>query len=303
MLGEAALDAVVVCTPHDAHAEPTIAALEAGHHVLVEKPMALTTRDAEAMVAAADRAGRTLMVGTNARGRGLWRAARQQLNAGAIGRMRQINAVYYTDNRWMWEPERRPEWVRLFLEETEPITATLLASALEWRGQPAHMGGGMFVDIGAHLVDTMLWLADGIPKRVMAFTEAAGLPVDCFLSAQAVLTNGVQLTCSYGAGVAGGETPLYGQGRLTITGDRGGVFAEWRGYNLDAVTALWVEQEGVRTDITAVEEDTTAAAAFVATILDGTPNLCPGDEGARAVAFTESVYRAATTGSVVEVAS
>src|SRR5262245_26926605 len=56
------LDAVVVCNT-GSHAEPAIAAAEAGKHVLVEKPMATATADAEAMVAAADKSGVALMVG------------------------------------------------------------------------------------------------------------------------------------------------------------------------------------------------------------------------------------------------
>ena len=54
---EVGLDAVVVSTPHNAHTAPTLARLERGRHVLVDKPMALTSEDARAMVAAARRPG------------------------------------------------------------------------------------------------------------------------------------------------------------------------------------------------------------------------------------------------------
>ncbi len=54
MLEKSALDAVVVCTPPNAHAEPTLAALERGLHVFVEKPMALASADAQCMVASAN---------------------------------------------------------------------------------------------------------------------------------------------------------------------------------------------------------------------------------------------------------
>ena len=54
MLDQADLDAVIVCTPHDAHTEPTLAALARGLHVLVEKPMALRSLDARAMIEAAE---------------------------------------------------------------------------------------------------------------------------------------------------------------------------------------------------------------------------------------------------------
>ena len=70
MLEQTALDAVVICTPNNLHAAPAIAALERGLHVLVEKPMTLTSQSAQAMIQAAQQAQRVLMVGYNARG---WR--------------------------------------------------------------------------------------------------------------------------------------------------------------------------------------------------------------------------------------
>jgi predicted dehydrogenase len=72
MLDQAELDAVVVSTPNYLHTEHTLAALQQGLHVLVEKPMALTSQDACAMVKAAERVGRALIVGYNARGMGSW---------------------------------------------------------------------------------------------------------------------------------------------------------------------------------------------------------------------------------------
>jgi myo-inositol 2-dehydrogenase/D-chiro-inositol 1-dehydrogenase len=73
MLEKSALDAVVIATPPNAHAEPTLAALERGLHVFVEKPIALASADTQRMVEAVAKAGRTLMVGYNARGMGNWR--------------------------------------------------------------------------------------------------------------------------------------------------------------------------------------------------------------------------------------
>src|SRR5262245_21115968 len=64
MLDDGGLDAVVVCTPHGTHAEIVRAALDAGLHVFVEKPMCITLTDADAIVAARDRAGTVVQVGT-----------------------------------------------------------------------------------------------------------------------------------------------------------------------------------------------------------------------------------------------
>src|SRR5438128_4476594 len=64
LLDAGGLDALVVCSPAGTHAEVVLAALDAGLHVLVEKPMCITLADADAIVAARDRAGRVVQVGT-----------------------------------------------------------------------------------------------------------------------------------------------------------------------------------------------------------------------------------------------
>ena len=79
------LDVVVVCTPHPSHAELTIAALEAGAHVLCEKPLAPEVREADAMIDAANRTGRLLGVCFQQRFRPVIAAARRLLDEGRLG--------------------------------------------------------------------------------------------------------------------------------------------------------------------------------------------------------------------------
>src|SRR5262245_20432338 len=99
MLDNADLDAVVVSQAHHYHVEPTLGALERGLHVLVDKPMALRGRDAWAMVAAAERAERVLMVCYSSRADGQWQSLKRQLDAGIIGQLRQINCSVTTYRR------------------------------------------------------------------------------------------------------------------------------------------------------------------------------------------------------------
>src|SRR5437867_286284 len=79
------VDAVVVATPFDAHFEPTVGALRAGKHVLVEKPFATTTEEAHGMADEAARAGRVLMVGFNLRYEPRYRMVKDWLGAGDRG--------------------------------------------------------------------------------------------------------------------------------------------------------------------------------------------------------------------------
>lgn len=95
------IDAVYIATPHAMHAEQTIAALQAGKHVLVEKPMALSTAECDAMVDAARENGRSLGVAYYRRGYPSVRRVRDLLRAGAIGRIQwgSLNNEFPTSHR------------------------------------------------------------------------------------------------------------------------------------------------------------------------------------------------------------
>ncbi|MGP4031117.1 Gfo/Idh/MocA family protein [Pseudarthrobacter sp. 1C304] len=125
------IDVVDIVTPGGSHAEIAIAALEAGKHVLCEKPLANTLEEAEAMAAAADRAGKGVfsMVGFTYRRVPAASFARDLVRSGAIGEVRQVRAAYLQD--WLVDAEA-------------PLT---------WRLQKEHAGSGALGDLGAHAVD------------------------------------------------------------------------------------------------------------------------------------------------------
>ncbi|TWD84768.1 putative dehydrogenase [Kribbella amoyensis] len=126
------VDLVDVCTPGDSHAEIAIAALEAGKHVLCEKPLANTVAEAEAMTAAADAAaakGIRSMVGFTYRRVPAIGLARKLVADGRIGTIRHVRAQYLQD--WIADPE----------------------APLSWRLDKEKAGSGALGDIGAHIVD------------------------------------------------------------------------------------------------------------------------------------------------------
>lgn len=98
LLDHGRVEAVAVCTPASAHAEPALAALDAGKHVFVEKPLALTLEDAGTLVERAETSSGVTMVGFNLRWHRLVRQARELLREGRIGRVTAI-ATRYTDER------------------------------------------------------------------------------------------------------------------------------------------------------------------------------------------------------------
>lgn len=123
------IDVIDIVTPGASHAEIAIAALEAGKHVLCEKPLANTLEEAEAMAAAAERADGRAMVGFTYRRVPAASFARDLVQSGAVGEIRQVRAVYLQD--WLVDPEA-------------PLT---------WRLQKDAAGSGALGDLGAHAVD------------------------------------------------------------------------------------------------------------------------------------------------------
>ncbi|SNS04997.1 Gfo/Idh/MocA family protein [Actinomadura mexicana] len=124
---------VDICTPGDSHAEIAVAALDAGKHVLCEKPLANSVAEAEAMAAAAERArerGVRSMVGFNYRRVPAVTLARRLVDEGRIGAVRHVRAQYLQD--WLADPRA-------------PFT---------WRMDRDRAGTGALGDIGAHIIDT-----------------------------------------------------------------------------------------------------------------------------------------------------
>jgi 1,5-anhydro-D-fructose reductase (1,5-anhydro-D-mannitol-forming) len=137
LLADPAVDAVVIATPNSLHAAQAIAALRAGKHVLVEKPMATDVGEARAMVAAARTAGRRLGIGFHFRHHGLLAEARRQIAAGAIGTVMQVTAQFN-------------------LTSSPPPRLTIAHSP--WKRDPAQMGGaGALMGMGVHLIDLVRW--------------------------------------------------------------------------------------------------------------------------------------------------
>lgn len=140
LLARSDVDVVLISTPNHLHAEMAVAALEAGKHVLLEKPMATCAAEAERIAAKARECGRILMVGMNNRFRPDAQQLKRYLEGGAFG------DVYHVRTGWL----RRagiPSWSRWFTDK-------------------ARAGGGVLLDIGVHMLDLALWLL-GNPRVVL----------------------------------------------------------------------------------------------------------------------------------------
>jgi predicted dehydrogenase len=153
------IDLVDVCTPGHTHAEIVIAALEAGKHVLCEKPLANRVEEAEAMPAAAERAaadGVRAMVGFTYRRVPAISLARQLVAEGRLGTLHHVRAQYLQD--WIVDPQ----------------------APLSWRLEKDKAGSGALGDIGAHIIDiTQFITGDTITRvsgRLRTFVDERPLP-------------------------------------------------------------------------------------------------------------------------------
>ena len=140
LLADPSIDVVHVCTPNDSHAEIAIAALEAGKHVMCEKPMAKTAEGARRMLEAAERTGKKLSIGYQNRYRPDTRYLKDACEKGELGE------VYFAKAHAI---RRRavPTW-GVFLDEEK-------------------QGGGPLIDIGTHALDLALWLMDNYKPKVV----------------------------------------------------------------------------------------------------------------------------------------
>ena len=144
------IDVVDICTPGDSHAEIAISALDAGKHVLCEKPLANSVTEAQAMVSAADRAaarGQIAMVGFNYRRLPAMALARDWIAEGRLGVIRHVRAAYLQD--WIVDPN----------------------FPLVWRLRKEAAGSGALGDLGAHIVDLAQFLIGDSISKVTAMTE------------------------------------------------------------------------------------------------------------------------------------
>lgn len=138
LLADPDVHIVDVCSPNMFHASQAIAALEAGKHVICEKPLAASPQEVREMIAARDRSGKMLMTAQHFRFGGDARALKAEIDAGALGDI-------YHARSWML----RRAWY--------PLRPTFIYKK--------NSGGGPGVDIGVHILDLTLWMM-GHPKPV-----------------------------------------------------------------------------------------------------------------------------------------
>lgn len=214
MQGE--MDAVYVSTPHVFHGANALSVVEAGFDLLLEKPMVTTIEEAQALVEAEQRTGRTVVIAFQGGLSPLVHDTRDRARAGEFGELVSVNAS-------VWEG-----WAKSY--------------AGQWKQDPAISGGGFMFDTGAHMMNTVCVLADAEFERVSAFANKRGLRVDLATAVAARLSNGALVTFN-----AAGDGPPGCASAITFFYTRAIVridaWGKWREIALDGAAPLREEGE------------------------------------------------------------
>ena len=297
MVTREGIDVCVVLTPHPNHRDPTVAALLAGSNVLVEKPLAASLADCDAMIAAAKQAGKLLSVVSQRRFYAPSQRIREAINAGKIGlpALGMVQMLGWRDEAYY---------------RSDP-----------WRGSWAHEGGGVLVNQAPHQLDLLLWYM-GEPVSVYGQWRNVNHPyieVEDTAAAIVQFKNGgignIVASNSQRPGLYG-KVHIHGSSGASIgvQTDGGSMFIAGRsGIQEPPVNDIWmVPGEEAMLDRFKAEDHAFFArinalthyfglqlADFCAAIRDGRPPAVTAEDGRRVVQLFEAIYESQRTGLAV----
>jgi predicted dehydrogenase len=278
VLADDSIDAVCVCTPSGTHAEQAIAAASAGKHVLVEKPMALSLAEADAMIAACERAGVHLGVMLQRRFDPNYERMHGAIAAGDLGDI-SLGVVVI--------PYHRPQ---------------SYYETAEWRGTWRLDGGGVLMNQGIHLVDLLVWfMGDPTAVHAQAATLHREIEAEDTLAAVLQFGNGALATITATTTAWPGfphRVEVYGSaGGIQIEGEsvrqwQSSLPGQWHPQPMaqDALPAA-----GAGSDPRGISLDGHIAVLgdFLNSLHNGQPPRIDGIEGRRSLAAVLAIYDAA----------
>ena len=291
MLALPEIDAVSVCVWNSAHAECAIAALEAGKHVLCEKPMSISAADAIRMKEAADRNGKLLMIGFVRRFGNDCAILKDFIDNGYFGDLYYAKATYLRRN----------------------------GNPGGWFGDKSRSGGGPLIDLGVHVIDLVRYLM-GNPKPVSVYGMTAQKLFDRRelkdKKAYQSISAGADDICDVedlatamirfdNGAVLSVETAF----SLNLKKDTGDIelFGTKAGAKLSPELEIYTETNGYLSNLTLEKETALSFNGlfqneinhFIDCIVNGTPCKAPAEDGIALMRILDAVYESAKTGHEV----
>jgi predicted dehydrogenase len=298
LLEKVEVDAISIAVPNHLHVPIGLAAVQAGKHVLIEKPLARNAAEGEELVKAAKATGVVLAIAFNRRARSDMQVLRRHIDDGGLG------DIYYAKAYWM----RRAG----------------IPGLGTWFTRKEQAGGGPLIDLGVHVLDMALWLMDNPTVVTVSaatyaklgpqgkgnyagsrFQAIAGMPYEvedlatAFLRTSAGAT--LQLETAWAA--YSGVTDEFG---VSLFGDKGGAELHVKDYAEVGTLKLFGDMGGAPTDSEPRLRPKARHAGhsevirrFIDSILTGAPMSPSGEEGLDRTRLIDAIYRSAELGREV----
>ena len=271
MLAQVKPDAVEISTPHTLHFKHIMDSLEAGAHVLSEKPMVCEVDDAVRVIERSRELGKVLLVSYQRHYQPLFRYIKQQIESGELGDIQYVTGLQNQD------------WYR--------------GTQGKWRSQLSLSGGGQLNDSGSHLLDILLWTTGLAVQSVFCSQEDFAGEVDINTAISLRFRGGAMGTISVIGNAPGGMWE-----DITIYGSKGSVYYR---QSLDKGQPHRFQQRWFAKPEVLSEPELPAGSDpdtnFIDAIKRGAQVESPALCGLRVIELTEAAWRSARTGQLAEV--
>jgi predicted dehydrogenase len=294
------VDAVVINSPNHWHRPQAVAAIEAGKHVLLQKPVAPNLADAEAIQAAAERSTRTVGLYMSYFDQPLVHDLRDMIRDGRLGNVVHCYARLMHKGGMMWSDEA-------------------LKGNRNWRGSVAETGGGCFIQLAVHYVHIFEWVTGARVVRASGFTRnlhCPGLEGEDLAVAVFQFDSGAMATIDTAWCANGEELAIHGTGgrcvyrenRLAVS-STGGPFAGRVVRYEGGLAAAFGGPQGVEQQLEIkppgfadITNPLNQHVQFLEAVRDGRPAPVSIASGVRDLRVVHALYESARTGRAVEVA-
>jgi predicted dehydrogenase len=266
MIASADIDAVDICLPHHLHAAAIVTAANAGKHILCEKPLCITTAEAEKIAATIKETGVTLMCAHNQLFMPPVAKARELIANGTLGKVFEIRT-------------------------TDSFFNGGLNRDMGWRGSVATAGGGELIDTGYHPTYLLLNLAQAVPTEVTAMTSRYRLPMEAEDSAQVLVR--------FADGSVGNIVTSWAYKPATIT-ERFSIVAEKGSMWSDGKSLSYkIDEQTTTIDFPAVDTFAAEVADFAACVSEKRRPINTEEEGINVLKVILGAYKSTAEKAIV----
>ncbi|MBK5431583.1 Gfo/Idh/MocA family protein [Bacillus sp. TH25] len=276
------LDAVSVCTPNDLHASISIVALQSGIHVLCEKPMATSKKDAEMMIEATEKSGKKLMIGHNQRFVTSHQKAKQLIKNGEIGKIYSFRTAFGHSGPENWSVDGKESW---FFKKDEAFL-------------------GAMGDLGVHKADLIRYILNEEITEVGAFVETSAKTfsnVDdcavCMLKSESGIIGTLAASWSY-VSKEDNSTIIYGE-KATLRLEDDPTYSLILQYKNGEV--LKYELDKIQSNAAVGQSNSHVIEQFVESILSDKEPLINGVEGMKSLEVILAAIQSSETKQIVTI--